>query len=86
MMKENSSRTEAQGPGSKPNPFEGRGWIAQGIGFAIILFVLMFLIYPWISGDEITLKSTLVGMLSSLVGGLAYGSIMKWLYKKKFVK
>ncbi|TVQ15823.1 MAG: hypothetical protein EA361_05050 [Bacteroidetes bacterium] len=79
--------SQAYGPkNKKPNPFEGSGWLAQGITFAIILFVLMFVVYPLVMGEELTLKSILAGLISSSLGGLIYGLAMKWLNRKKVIK
>ncbi len=70
----------------KPNPFAGSGWIHHSIGFGFIIFVAMFIVYPLIAGQAISLKSIIFGLVSSTVGGLAYGLTMKFLYSKKLIK
>ncbi len=85
-MKMGNRQPHEQVKKAKSNPYAGSGWIYQGIIFAILLFVIMYILYPWITGDDITAKSLLVGAFSSMIGGLVYGAIMKWLYKSKMIK
>ena len=51
-------------------------WIKEGIAWGIIMFIMMMIIFPWIEGEEITLKRMLVGAFIWGAGGLFYGFLM----------
>lgn len=51
-------------------------WIKEGIAWGVIMFIMMMIIFPWIEGEEITLKRMLVGVLIWGAGGLFYGFLM----------
>jgi hypothetical protein len=40
------------------------------------MFIMMIIVFPWIEGEEITLKRVLVGGLIWGAGGLFYGLLM----------
>ncbi|MGG6230338.1 hypothetical protein [Tenacibaculum sp. SDUM215027] len=58
-------------------------WIKEGIAWGVIMFIMMIIIFPWIEGEEITLKRILVGALIWGAGGLFYGFVMSKLVKEK---
>ncbi|MFT7899556.1 hypothetical protein VBY74_06200 [Tenacibaculum ascidiaceicola] len=51
-------------------------WIKEGVAWGIIMFIMMIIVFPWIEGEEITLKRVLVGGLIWGAGGLFYGLLM----------
>lgn len=51
-------------------------WIKEGIAWGVIMFIMMMIIFPWIEGEEITLKRMLVGAPIWGAGGLFYGFLM----------
>lgn len=67
--------------------FEETHWIANGIGFGVFIFILNGIIIPVIQKQEFTLTKVLVVAVSSLIGGLLYGYIirlyMRWHRRRK---
>lgn len=58
-------------------------WILSGLIWGIFTFVLISIAVPLLSGDEITIKSILVGLLCGIFGGIAWGYTMKiWMNNK----
>ncbi|MCX8020478.1 MAG: hypothetical protein N2747_08305 [Chitinophagaceae bacterium] len=60
-----------------PHPFEGYGWVKQGLLFGLYMYVFMILIFPLIEGEEITLRKILLGIPLWTIGGLIFGYLMK---------
>ncbi len=60
-----------------PNPFEGYGWVRQGLYWGLFMYVFMALMFPLIDGEGITLKKALIGIPIWTIGGLGFGYIMK---------
>lgn len=66
-----------------PNPFDGKGWIKVGLGWGAFMFVFMVFVFPWFSGEEITMAKILIGIPVWTLGGLGFGySMKKWSGKK----
>ncbi|MCB0636933.1 MAG: hypothetical protein KDC54_09975 [Lewinella sp.] len=68
---------------SVPDPFAGRGWIAQGLSWGLFMFVVMTFLFPPLIGDPITGRSILVGIPIWALGGLGFGYSMKWFMGRK---
>ena len=67
---------------SKPERYEGNWWILNGILFGIMLICITGVILPWISKETIDLRRLItVGLPIYIIGGLAFGLIMKLVYK-----
>lgn len=66
-----------------PNPFEGLGWIKQGLSWGLFMYVFMNLTYPFIEGESITLNKLLIGIPLWTIGGLGFGYTMKLMNRKK---
>ena len=62
---------------SSVNPFDGKGWIVQGLSWSAFMYIFMTLLYPFISGDKITVSSMLFGIPLWAAMGLAFGYTMK---------
>lgn len=60
-----------------PNPYEGNGWISQGLSWGLIMFVIMTFIYPWFEGNSITMQDILIAIPVWTIGGLGFGFSMK---------
>ena len=67
---------------SAKNPYEGLGWVKHGLGFGLIMYIVMTLIYPLIINDPITLRRILLSIPLWTICGLLYGYIMKFSTKK----
>jgi hypothetical protein len=60
-----------------PNPFEGYGWVRQGLFWGLFMYVFTTLMFPLIDGEGITLRKTLIGIPIWTIGGLVFGYTMK---------
>jgi len=52
-------------------------WVKEGLGWGVLMYMIMTIIYPLCIGQEITLKHLLIGAIMWPIGGLAYGYSMK---------
>lgn len=60
-----------------PNPFEGNGWVRQGLYWGAIMYVIVTLMFSLIDGEGITLRKALIGIPSWTIGGLVFGFTLK---------
>lgn len=60
-----------------PMPYDGNGWIKQGLIWGGMMFLSMTLGFPLFSGEEITLKNVILGIIIWTLGGLGFGYSMK---------
>jgi len=58
-------------------------WWQEGLGFGILMFIIMGVLCPLIDGQEITKKSLLIGFIIWMLGGLIYGFIVGFIIRKK---
>ena len=65
------------------NPYEGRGWLKQGLSFGFFMYVFMTILFPIILKEEITSEDLLIGIPIWLIGGLGFGYTMKLFMNKK---
>lgn len=68
------------------NPFQGKGWIKQGLMWGAFMFVFMTFIFPFIDGSKITWISVLVAIPIWIIGGLVFGFWMKKIVGKRIQK
>ena len=61
--------------------YEGKSWIATGLSWGIGMYLVMILIYPTITGEEIILKNLLIGLPIYAIGGLLFGLTMRKILK-----
>lgn len=60
-----------------------KNWLKSGLLFGLLMFISMKIIFPLIENNEISQKSILIGLPLSLIGGLAWGYMMKrWMNKR----
>ena len=53
-------------------------WHKTGLSWGLCMFVLMTFVWPYFNGEEITLKSTLIGLVIwGLFGSFFFGLSMK---------
>ncbi len=64
-------------------PYEGKNLIKSVMIFLVVVFLLNSIILPYFTGQEITTKTLLFGILGSTIGALVYVFIMKLIMKKK---
>ncbi len=69
-----------------PNPYEGKGWIKQGMLWGLFMFVSMTFLWPWIDGSDITIRSIWIGIPIWALGGLGYGYTMKLFFRTQQMK
>ncbi len=60
-----------------PNPFEGYGWVKQGLQWGLFMFIIMTFIFPFFIGEAINWKRILVGIPVWTLAGLLFGFSMK---------
>jgi len=65
------------------NPYEGRGWLKQGLRFGFFMYIFMTVVFPLISKEKIILNDLLIGIPIWIIGGLGFGYIMKIFMNKK---
>jgi len=70
----------------QPNPYEGKGWIREGLYWGLIMYIMMTFFFPLIDGSGITLKNILVGIPIWAVGGVGFGYSMKLILGKSRVR
>jgi len=68
---------------SIPNPYEGKGWIKQGLMFGLFMFIIMTFLWPLIDGTEINLQKVFIGIPIWTIAGLAFGYFNKKALMKK---
>lgn len=66
----------------QPNPYEGNGWIKQGLSWGLFMFVTMTFVLPLIQGDKITLSGILIGIPIWTLASIVFGYTMKSLLGK----
>jgi len=66
-----------------PNPYEGTGWLKQGLFFGVFMYVFMDIIFPLFSNEVLTKRDLLIGIPIWLIGGLVFGFIMKLVMNKR---
>lgn len=71
---------------SKPNPYDGWGWIRIGLGWGFAMFVFMSLLYPYFIDGDFRWLRVFIGIPVWTLGGLAFGYIMKIIMGKPGVK
>ena len=69
-----------------PNPFDKKSWIKTGLTWGTFMFLIMTFGFPYFDGQEITLKSILIGLIIWTVAGLAFGYTMKIFMNKTMNK
>lgn len=57
-------------------------WQKAGLVWGAFMFGIMTIMWPLIDGDEITVKSVIVGIIIWTIGGLAFGWSMRHDYNK----
>jgi hypothetical protein len=69
-----------------PNPFDKKRWIKLGLRWGAYMFVLMSIVFPFLDGKEITLKTLSLGLVIWTIAGLVFGYIMKLFFNKSIGK
>ncbi|MDE3252881.1 MAG: hypothetical protein KGO92_08740 [Bacteroidota bacterium] len=59
------------------NPYEGAGWIRQGLSFGFFMYLMMELIIPFVTAEKITLHRLVTGVPVWVISGLLFGYFMK---------
>ena len=71
--------------GTVRNPFDKGRWFYTGMGWAIFMYILMELIFPYFDGEIYEAKKLLVGAVIWFVAGLLFGYTM-YLYTARSMK
>jgi len=69
-----------------PNPFDKKTWVATGLTWGVLMFLMMSIVFPYFKDQEITLQSVLIGVVIWSIGGLGFGYTMKRYTNKKIKK
>lgn len=85
-LKKQPKRFENRNLERIPNPFDKKTWPITGLTFGAIMFVVMSLVYPYLTGVEITWETLLSGAIIWAIGGLTFGYVMKIYMGKSFQK
>ena len=65
------------------NKLSLKGWLIQGLGWAVFMFLIMSIFYPWATNEPITTNSILIGILAWFLGGMGYGLTMYFFFGRK---
>jgi len=65
------------------NPFDGMGWVQQGLSWGIFMFILMTFIFPLLTREPITMNRILLAIPIWTIAGLGFGYYMKNFMNKK---
>ena len=65
------------------NPYAGKGWIKEGLGWAFFMFVFMNFVFPLIKEETVTLNKVLISIPIWILGGLSFGYTMKKYYNRQ---
>lgn len=65
-----------------PNPFDKKSWIKTGLNWGAFMFLIMSIGFPYFTGQEITWKTLLLGIVTWTIGGLGFGYTMKLFMNK----
>lgn len=66
-----------------PNLMDKKTWIKTGLSWGAFMFLIMSVGFPYIDGQEITLKSTSIGLIVWTIAGFGFGYTMKLFMNKK---
>lgn len=69
-----------------PNPFDKKSWINTGLSWGAFMFLCMSILYPYLTNNEISLKTLLLGLVIWTIGGLVFGYLMKIYFNKVISK
>ena len=69
-----------------PNRFDKKSWIKTGLSWGAFMFLTMSIGFPYFDGQEITLKTLLLGIIIWTIGGLGFGYTMKIFMNKTMNK
>jgi hypothetical protein len=61
-------------------------WVIEGLIWGLFMFVIMGLIFPFLTGEDNGLREIALYLLVWLLGGLAYGYTMHWFRKRSSSK
>lgn len=64
-------------------PYDGYGWIRQGLYWGFFMYILATFLFPLIDGEAITLSKALYGILIWTIGGLCFGYTMKLIIRRR---
>lgn len=67
----------------KKEHFANKQWIATGVVWGFVMFLLGAIAIPYFFHEPITRKSVLIGFPIWLLGGLGYGFTMKKYFERK---
>ena len=68
------------------NPFDKKSWIKTGLSWGAFMFLVMSIGFTYFEGEEITLKTLLLGLVIWTIGGLGFGYTMKLFMGKTIMK
>ncbi|NCP85564.1 MAG: hypothetical protein GW823_11915, partial [Bacteroidetes bacterium] len=69
-----------------PNSFDSQNWIQTGLTWGAIMFLLVSLLIPYFSGQEITAKTISIGLIIWFFGGLGFAYSLKLFLNKTGTK
>ncbi|HQW11174.1 MAG TPA: hypothetical protein PLP06_03455 [Saprospiraceae bacterium] len=67
----------------KYNPYSKKNWPKSSLGFGVFMYVFIVLVLPYLSGEAITWRSLIVGIIACTIGGVGFGYTMH-LYFRRF--
>ena len=57
-------------------------WAITGLIWGALMFILMALVYPWVTDEAITVRGILISIPLWALAGLGYGRTMHWWNKR----
>lgn len=82
-LSKQAARFNKSGKQYLSNPYDGKGWITQGLSFGLLMLLLNDLIVPYLSGKEVKAISVIIGIPIWAIGGLLFGYTLKVYLSKR---
>ncbi|HTO37506.1 MAG TPA: hypothetical protein VL021_03710 [Brumimicrobium sp.] len=60
--------------------YRGKGWIRQGLGWALMMYLVLVIALPYFEGKPYSTKGLLIDAIVWVLLGLSYGYCMKLYY------
>ncbi|TRX58433.1 hypothetical protein FNH22_13895 [Fulvivirga sp. M361] len=70
----------------QPIEHKNVNWVKMGLGWGVIMFIIMSLFMPVLNGTDHSWTAILINFPIWVVGGLCFGYVMKWWMGKRLKK
>jgi len=64
----------------KEEDIKGRGWLYHGMGWGIVMFLLMAIVVPYLQGGSLECNRLVRQCIIWMIGGLLVGLMTKYIF------